>query len=70
MDFAEAMRWRKHGPLWDRLNQSGRCIALDPVPLMLDQKEFDPVQHFRTWRQIDDAHSSLKPEAHIHDGGR
>jgi len=63
VDFAEAMRWRKHGPLWDRLNQSGRCIPLDPISLMLDHKDFDPVQHFRSWRQIDDAHTTLKPEA-------
>lgn len=65
VDFAEAMRWRKHGPLWDRLEDSGDCIALDPAPLLLDQKAFDPVQHFRSWRQIDEAHAALKPEARV-----
>jgi hypothetical protein len=62
VDFSEAMRWRRHGPLWDRLDQSKSCIALDPVPLLLDGKMWNPISHFRAWREIDDAHNAMKPQ--------
>lgn len=62
VDFAEAFQWRRHGALWDRLDDSRACTRLDPAPLFLDGKEFDPVQHFRGWRQLDEAHVAAKPE--------
>lgn len=61
VDFSEAFEWRKHGVLWDRLDDSRICVALDPVSLVLDGKEFDPVRHFRSWRQLDEAHVAAKP---------
>lgn len=69
VDFAEAMQWRKHGLLWDRLNESGRYIALEPKPWTIEQaplmkqEVFNPIDHFRTWRQLDTAHAALKPDA-------
>lgn len=61
VDFSEAFQWRKHGPLWDRLGDRRICERLDPAPILLDGKEFDPVQHFRSWRQLDEAHVAAKP---------
>lgn len=62
VDFSEAFQWRKHGALWDRLGDSRICVRLDPAPLLLDGKAFNPVRHFRRWRQIDEAHIAAKPE--------
>lgn len=62
VDFSEAMRWRRHGPLWARLEGSGRGLALDPVPVVMDGKTFDPATHFRGWRELDAAHRAQKPD--------
>lgn len=54
VDFSQASGWRRHGPLWDRLHQAGvRSQALYPVTTFLDGEEFDPVGHFRAWREIE-----------------
>ena len=63
VDFSEEMRWRKHGPLWDRLNETDRCVALDPIPMTIDFKNFIPSEHFSAWRKIDDLHAAMKPHA-------
>lgn len=56
VDFSQAFGWRPHGPLWDRLRQPGvRFQALYPDPKILDGEEFDPVEHFRSWRHIEAA---------------
>ena len=60
VDFSLAMQWRRHGPLWDRLNQSGIVEALDPEPMQLAEETLDPIAHFRTWRRLQDAYSSAK----------
>lgn len=79
VDFAEAFQWRKHGKLWDRLGDDTICQRLDPAPILLDGKTFDPVGHFRNWREIDAAHIAAKPELRaaliaaasaMHDDGR
>lgn len=61
VDFSEAFQWRRHGALWDRLDDARVSVALDPVPILLDGKEFDPVRHFRGWRQLDEVHIAAKP---------
>ncbi|MCE6968055.1 recombinase family protein [Cereibacter sphaeroides] len=62
VDFSEAMNWRRHGPLWDRLDASGLVDALDPVPVLIDGKWFKPDAHFRTWRQAERLHVERKED--------
>ena len=61
VDFSDAFQWRRHGALWDRLADRRVCERLDPTPIFLDGKAFDPVQHFRSWRQLDQAHAAARP---------
>jgi hypothetical protein len=61
VDFPQAFGWRRHGPLWDRLHQpSVQSQALYPEPMFRDGEEFDPVEHFRTWRRIEAARIESK----------
>ena len=61
VDFAEAFGWRRHGPLWDRLHDSDTPhISLDPAPIFIDGEEFNPVIHFRTWRDLEQIHAETK----------
>jgi hypothetical protein len=61
VDFAEVFGWRRHGSLWDRLQNSLMPhIPLDPAPIFIDGVEFDPVDHFRLWRDIEHAHAEAK----------
>ena len=62
VDFSEAFGWRRHGLLYSRLGNEKFCVCLDPVPVLIDGVEFDPVSHFRAWRQVDYARISSKPE--------
>lgn len=62
VDFSEAFGWRRHGPLWDRLADAKLCMALDPAPVVMDGAEFDPVEHFKAWREVESAHASSKPD--------
>ncbi len=61
VDFAAAFHWRRHGALWARLDDHRICVPLDPAPIYLDGKEFDPVRHFRGWRAAEAAHAADKP---------
>lgn len=60
VDFSEAMRWRRHGPLWDRLEASGIAVALDPTPVQMPEEELDPIDHFRSWRRLERLHAETK----------
>jgi hypothetical protein len=63
VDFSSEFGWRRHGPLWERLDSADvRCDSLDPTPLLIDGAAFDPVQHFRYWRQLEQAHAESKPQ--------
>lgn len=62
VDFSEAFGWRRHGPLWDRLSDERQCIPLDPSPVVIDGAAFDPVGHFRAWREIEYAHIGAKAD--------
>jgi hypothetical protein len=62
VDFSDAFGWRRHGPLWDRLDQEKFCMALDPSAIMMDGAEFDPAHHFRTWREIEYSHAATKSD--------
>lgn len=60
VDFSEAMRWRRHGPLWDRLDTSGIAVALDPEPVQMPEGLLDPIAHFRSWRRLERLHADGK----------
>lgn len=63
VDFSEAFGWRRHEPLWTRLSSEGERVQwLMPDEAWLDGKRFDPIEHFRTWRKIEQAHVLSKPE--------
>ncbi len=62
VEFASAFGWREHTPLRNYLEREGiEAIWLLPDPLPIDGMFFDPVEHFRAWRDIQAAHSAGKP---------
>lgn len=56
VDFSEAFGWRPHGPLFDMIRMAGNCVLLPPDPTLIDGKWWNPVDHFRAWRDVDRAH--------------
>jgi hypothetical protein len=63
VDFSYEFGWRRHGPLWEWLVSADVTReTLDPIALVIDGAEFDPVQHFRTWREIERNHAETKPQ--------
>jgi hypothetical protein len=63
VEFWTAFGWRRHGPLAERLSANrDLCILLDPAPLTSAEGHFDPVEHFRTWREVEGAHAASKAD--------
>jgi hypothetical protein len=63
VEFWDAYGWRRHGPLAQRLDANADlCVLLDPGPLSSAEGQFNPVEHFRTWREVDGAHAAGKAE--------
>jgi hypothetical protein len=63
VDFAESFGWRSHPALWRGLREAGAPhVPITPDPVPLDGRLFDPVAHFRAWRQTWDAFRASKPE--------
>lgn len=62
VDFSDAMHWRRHGFLWNRLNAWGKVMALDPVALTLAGDTLDPIEHFRERRQDEIVHASSRDD--------
>ncbi len=63
VEFWSAYGWRRHGPLAERLEANADlCILLDPAPLTSADGHFDPVEHFRAWREVEGAHAGSKAE--------
>lgn len=60
VDFSQAYGWRPHGPLFEVLGHAQDCMCLPPEPLLLDGQWWDPIAHFRTWREFDQAHQFAK----------
>lgn len=60
VDFTQAFGWRPHGPLYDLIGASPRCLMLTPDPVMIDGRLFDPARHFRQWRALDSAYRETK----------
>jgi hypothetical protein len=63
VDFSEAYGWRKHAPLREHLARHPDLhVMLDPMPLLLAGADaFDPVRHFRAWREVEERHAAAKP---------
>ncbi|MGD9510890.1 MAG: hypothetical protein AB7I59_01010 [Geminicoccaceae bacterium] len=67
VDFSEAQGWRSHPPMQDWCAAQG--IGLVPVwpdEIELDGAPFDPVEHFRQWRQRQKDWSAAKLERGRH----
>jgi hypothetical protein len=60
VDFAQAFGWRPHGPLFNMIGAAGNCVLLPPEPALIDGKWWNPVEHFRAWREVDYAHQIAK----------
>lgn len=63
VNFADAFHWRAHSPLWSRLRDDPRVMALDPAPLLMDGAWFAPMEHFRSWQDIARDRLAMKPLA-------
>jgi hypothetical protein len=61
VDFAAAHGWRQH-PFLAQVLEGRECEALYPDPLALDGVTFDPVDHFRAWRNAERRHIDGKPD--------
>lgn len=60
VDFAQAFGWRPHGPLFDMIGDAKNCVLLPPEPIRIDDEVYDPVDHFRQWREIEYVRQSEK----------
>lgn len=62
VDFAQAFGWRPHGPLFDMIGKAQNCALLPPEPALIDGKWWNPIEHFRAWREVDYAHQRVKED--------
>lgn len=63
VDMSSSYGWRSHRYLEDVLSKNAAlCQLLDPVKILMDGRIFDPVSHFRTWRDVQFAFSAGKEE--------
>ncbi|NBO21348.1 MAG: hypothetical protein EBU97_05325 [Rhodobacteraceae bacterium] len=62
VDFAQAFGWRPHGPLFDRIGDAKNCVLLPPEPAVIEGVLYDPVAHFRQWRDIEQARQMDKDD--------
>lgn len=63
VDFSLSFGSRPHQRLWHQLNSSNvEHMPLEPEPILIDGEMFDPVEHFRGWRVLQDARAQSKPE--------
>lgn len=50
------MQWRRNVHLLNYIEQQGiYAVALSPDPLTMDGQLFDPREHFRAWREAEEA---------------
>ena len=62
VDFAQAFGWRPHGPLFDMIGDAKNCVLLPPEPIRINDELYDPVAHFRRWREIEQARQFEKDD--------
>lgn len=53
VDFAQAYGWRPHGPLFEMMGDAKNCVLLPPEPIRIGDEDYNPVEHFRQWREIE-----------------
>ena len=61
VDMAKSYGWRSH-PYLDRVLHENKedCQRLYPAEIMIDGHRFDPIAHFRKWRQAQKAFMASK----------
>lgn len=63
VDFSQVQGWRSHLPMSSWSEMAGiRTEAIWPEARMIDGQQFDPVQHFREWRDRQAGWSDGKSE--------
>jgi hypothetical protein len=63
VDMAASYGWRSHPHLDEVLHDNEEdCERLYPSEIMIDGHRFDPVEHFRKWREAQHAFSEIKAE--------
>jgi hypothetical protein len=62
VDFYKVQGWRSH-LLMNRWlgSDAARSESIWPEPIMMDEQWFDPHEHFRQWREQQEAWSAQKP---------
>jgi hypothetical protein len=62
VDFSIAYGWRPHSHLFASIGDQNQSVTLPPEPALIDAKWWDPIEHFRTWRQTDVAYQMTKAD--------
>lgn len=63
VDFADSHMWRAHHWLHAWLKRGPvKTLGISPDTILVDGKPFDPIAHFRAWREADAAWSDGKEE--------
>lgn len=63
VNFSKEAGWRTHHHLEHRLSaRSIEPLEFLPEPLLMNGKEFDPKEHFRSWREKSQSVSAEKHE--------
>lgn len=61
VDFGAAYGWREHPYLRQALERR-RAEPVYPDSMLIDGQNFDPVAHFRKWRDVEARRRALAPE--------
>lgn len=63
IDFAQVLHWRRHPALQAFLDEHAFADGLSPDSIGIDGRLFDPVQHFRRWRQSSETEASKRRQS-------
>lgn len=61
IDFSDPSGWRRHHELRERMISAG-AEFLPAEPTFLDGRQFDPIEHFRSWAERWSDHAGSKEE--------
>ena len=61
IDFSDPSGWRRHHELRERMVSAG-AEFLPAEPAFVDGRQFDPVEHFRSWAERWSDHAGSKEE--------
>jgi hypothetical protein len=65
LEFWTAYGWRRHGLLAQRLATTRTSASCLTPPAHLSREPLRPVQHFRTWREVEGAYAVSKDERKV-----